>query len=363
MAGITIKDIASMAKVSTGTVDRVLHNRGGVSIQSKTKVEKALKKLNYTPNLVARGLALKDSYKIAIILPKFDQDEYWKQQIIGIKRAYKEIQNFGFTIKMYNYDFLHQGSLDAIIKRLKRHKVHAAIVAVESDQESKKLFCFLEDNHVFYIQINAHIERANPNFLSFVGQDSFQSGRLAAMLLNYACHINKDFAILHMEEYLATSPHLNKKQSGFLTYLEDQKLKSKVVIKHIQTVTQRDELRKVLKGILSKNKKLGGLFISTSRVHAVGEILIELKRTDIVLVGFDLLTENIEILKKYPKMFIINQNASLQGFYAMQFLFKHLMQNQNLEKIKYLPLDIVTKENLINHLHMQQRDKLISAKI
>lgn len=28
---IRIKDIAAMAKVSVGTVDRVLHNRGGVS--------------------------------------------------------------------------------------------------------------------------------------------------------------------------------------------------------------------------------------------------------------------------------------------------------------------------------------------
>ena len=36
----TIKDIAQMAGVSAGTVDRVLHNRGDVSQKSKEKVQK-----------------------------------------------------------------------------------------------------------------------------------------------------------------------------------------------------------------------------------------------------------------------------------------------------------------------------------
>lgn len=38
----TIKDIARMAGVSAGTVDRVLHNRGDVSEKSKEKVQKVL---------------------------------------------------------------------------------------------------------------------------------------------------------------------------------------------------------------------------------------------------------------------------------------------------------------------------------
>ena len=38
----TIKDIARMAGVSAGTVDRVLHNRGDVSSKSKAKVQKVL---------------------------------------------------------------------------------------------------------------------------------------------------------------------------------------------------------------------------------------------------------------------------------------------------------------------------------
>ena len=48
---IRIKDIAERAGVSVGTVDRVLHDRPNVSKPARDKVEKALKEMNYQPNV------------------------------------------------------------------------------------------------------------------------------------------------------------------------------------------------------------------------------------------------------------------------------------------------------------------------
>ena len=48
---ITIKDIAEIAGVSVGTVDRVLHNRANVSQSAREKVAKALKNMNYHPKV------------------------------------------------------------------------------------------------------------------------------------------------------------------------------------------------------------------------------------------------------------------------------------------------------------------------
>lgn len=56
-ARIRIKDIAQMAEVSVGTVDRVLHGRTGVSEASRKKVENILKQLDYQPNMYASALA------------------------------------------------------------------------------------------------------------------------------------------------------------------------------------------------------------------------------------------------------------------------------------------------------------------
>lgn len=58
---IRIIDIAEMAGVSVGTVDRVIHNRGRVSEENEKKVRAILEKANYQPNLMARSLASKSS--------------------------------------------------------------------------------------------------------------------------------------------------------------------------------------------------------------------------------------------------------------------------------------------------------------
>ena len=62
---IRIKDIARLADVSVGTVDRVLHGRTGVSEASRKRVEEILKQLDYQPNMYASALASNKKYLFA----------------------------------------------------------------------------------------------------------------------------------------------------------------------------------------------------------------------------------------------------------------------------------------------------------
>ena len=66
---IRIKDIALKAQVSTGTVDRVIHNRGRVAEDVKERVLKIIKDLNYEPNLMARMLGSKTPMEGPTISP------------------------------------------------------------------------------------------------------------------------------------------------------------------------------------------------------------------------------------------------------------------------------------------------------
>lgn len=56
---VGVKEIARLANVSIGTVDRVLNNRVGVSEKTKAKILKIIEELNYQPNIFARRLASK----------------------------------------------------------------------------------------------------------------------------------------------------------------------------------------------------------------------------------------------------------------------------------------------------------------
>ncbi len=48
---ITIKDIANMAGVSRGTVDRVLNNRGKVKPETEKKIREIIEREKYVPSL------------------------------------------------------------------------------------------------------------------------------------------------------------------------------------------------------------------------------------------------------------------------------------------------------------------------
>ena len=66
-SNIRIVDIAKMAGVSVGTVDRVIHNRGRVSEENRKKVQTILEMVHYQPNLMARSLASKKQYHFVAI--------------------------------------------------------------------------------------------------------------------------------------------------------------------------------------------------------------------------------------------------------------------------------------------------------
>ena len=89
---ITIKDIAKEAKVSAGTVDRVLHDRGGVSPETEAKIKKILKKKKFKINLIASSLAMKKHQKLATLMPRYDaQNLFWRSPYSGVKKASQEV--------------------------------------------------------------------------------------------------------------------------------------------------------------------------------------------------------------------------------------------------------------------------------
>ena len=101
---IRIKDIAQMAEVSVGTVDRVLHGRTGVSEASRKKVENILKQLDYQPNMYASALASNKKYVFACLLPMHAEGDYWVDVEKGMQQATKAFSDFNISLHIDYYD-------------------------------------------------------------------------------------------------------------------------------------------------------------------------------------------------------------------------------------------------------------------
>lgn len=72
----TIVEVASLANVSTMTVSRALREPEKVNPETRLRVEKAAKTLNYLPDRLAGGLSSRKSNTIAVLAPALDHSTF-----------------------------------------------------------------------------------------------------------------------------------------------------------------------------------------------------------------------------------------------------------------------------------------------
>ena len=65
----SIYDVARESHVSVFTVSAVVNNKTHVGKKLRERVEAAIRKLNYRPNLLARSLAKQKTHTIGMIVP------------------------------------------------------------------------------------------------------------------------------------------------------------------------------------------------------------------------------------------------------------------------------------------------------
>ncbi|MEW6673610.1 MAG: LacI family DNA-binding transcriptional regulator [Thermodesulfobacteriota bacterium] len=83
----TIQDVARQAGVSIATVSRVLNNSAHkVNLETRDRVLKTVKELDYRPNALARSLQLKKTMTIGIIIPDIS-NHYYAEIVRGIQNV------------------------------------------------------------------------------------------------------------------------------------------------------------------------------------------------------------------------------------------------------------------------------------
>src|SRR5690606_35473536 len=99
-----VKEIARRANVSIATVDRVIHNRKGVSDATRQKINEIIKEIGFQPNILASRLASKKTNRFAFLIPNARETDYWQASLDGIERAYQEVKQYGVFLDRYLFD-------------------------------------------------------------------------------------------------------------------------------------------------------------------------------------------------------------------------------------------------------------------
>jgi len=340
-----IKDIAELAEVSIGTVDRVLHERGEVAEKTREKVLKITKDLNYSPNFIARTLKTKKRLNIISLLPYPNEDNaFWSKHSVGMVRAIEELDPFPVTLNQVTFEMLDEDDFQK--KTLEVMDLHPdGVIMAPLFKTESIAFCHrLFRKRIPFVFVDGYIKETK--FLAYTGEDIFQSGRVAGQLVDIVTPTRKDILIINIARNLLNFHHLNNRTQGFLSYFPDSgKNKGKKINLSIPDPINENIRREVGK-VLSRNPDISSIFVTGSKSFKVADYLKTEGIDSLNLIGYDLLEKNVEYLKSGVIKFLIGQRPDEQTYKGVKKLFEYLSLKKTPEKFEYLPVDVVTSENV-----------------
>lgn len=341
---IRIKDIAEMAGVSAGTVDRILHNRGNVSESARIAVEGVLKKVNYKPNIHISGLSLKRKYKIVITTPNILSGEYWESIHNGIQHALEEYENIRIKCLVHTYNQYDIYSCRDVYNEIMHIEADAVIIGTTFKEETVRLSKQLDEKGIPYILVDSMVYNTSP--LAFFSSDHYICGYLMAKLMTSITPGISDIGILQAVRIGAESANTTIiRKTGFNDYLTEKNISNKV-LKIPFSAMEPEKNERLLSDFFRKNKNIGGVVVLNSRGGVLADYFARNGIKNIRLICVDLTDPNIKALKDGYIDFLIGQEPEHQGFLAMKTLIEYLIYRKPVKMQNYVQLDILTKETI-----------------
>jgi len=334
-----------LAGVSIGTVDRVLHDRGEVAEKTRQRVQRILKETNYSPNVMAQVLKSNKRFHLVSLLPEPTEDNsFWQSHPLGMSRAIEELDPFPVTLSQITFDMLNEEDFQKKTSSVLNLKPDGVLLAPIFKSESIAFCSRLHKEKIPFVFVDGFIE--NTDFLAYIGEDIFQSGRVAGQLIDMVTPEKSDILVANIARNIQNVHHFNNRTQGFLSYFEksgcNKGKKINISIPDPSSKTIRISMDEVFK----ENPDIGSIFISCSKSYLIALYLEEKGLKSINLIGYDLLDMNVKYLKSGVTKFLIGQRPEEQTYKAVKKLFEYLSLNKVPDKIEYLPVDVVTSENV-----------------
>lgn len=347
---ITTKDIAKLAGVSRGTVDRALNNRGQIAEAVKDNILRIAKEHGYVKNVFASSLAKREKTLVLVVLPDPTLDTFWAAPIEGINNTLLNYAALGLEIKFQYFNHKEEKSFCQSMEKAISQKPQAILMAPLFLKESLLYFQIASQNNIPVVCINSEI--SNDNILCYIGQDSFQCGVISGKLFNLKPLTKKTIAAITLGHHANNAIHIDKKINGLRYYNRFNNSDFNIVELVCNDFEDTMELEKLSKQLISMRSELHGIFFTNSRAFKLLNMnqLLNVNLSEVVIIGFDLIEQNVALLEDGTIDFLLNQNPKRQGELGLSSIFNFLIHNIDIPKKTYLPIDIVIKENYQQHL-------------
>ena len=328
----TLKDVAQLAGVSSATVSYVLNGKRTISEDTRRRVMEAVHQLDYVPDLNARGLSMRDSKLIGVVVPQTEpgdrlmfQNSFYSE-VLGSIEYHARQQGYHILISATdaNESYLtlaKQRNLDGIIvigmypsefyQQMKKSQI--PIVLIDS-------YC----NDYYYH--NIRIDDAYGSYLAtqYVLQGGHREAALFSGCIQGHGVMKKrltgyqkalaEFGVPYREEYVF---------EGQIDYASGVELANKLVESRLPVTAV------VAAADILAIGAMKGFYEAGLRVP-----------DDISVIGFD----DLEVSQYLtPGLTTVRQQISLKGQRAVELLLKHIAQPDLTKQEEILPLQLVER--------------------
>lgn len=337
---ITIKEIAELASVSRGTVDRVINNRGGVNNETRDRILALVSNYGFVPNKAGKILAAKKNPLVfGVVIPSV-QNEFYIDVVNGVLEAVKELSDFGVNVIIKQFDDYNSDIQIQILNELLFDKINGLIIVPIDNSEISVKLAEISKMTIPVITINSDIK--NSNRLCYVGHEYKKGGETAAGLMNLFSKKTVNVGILTGS--LSILGH-KQRVDGFIN-LSKEKYPNINILAIRENKDRNNISYEETKQMLEVNDDINAVYISAGGVNGACKAIKEFGR-EVVVISFDDIPKTKELVLDGTISATICQQGYKQGYLPVKILFEYLTYNKPPEnEFIYTDVIIKIKENI-----------------
>jgi LacI family transcriptional regulator len=338
---VTIRQIAEVAQVSRGTIDKVLNQRPGVSAPVRKRILRLAAELGYRPNAAGKSLAAqKRPVRIGFLLLNA-HDPLHQELRLGVERAAEELAAFGVEVDCRILEHVTVAEQVATIKDMARGSLAGLALAPLAHPAVKAELNRLAAGGLRIVTSNTDLPSVDR--ICFVGQDLKRSGRVAGELMGQLLPGGGNLLVLsglrriqaHLERLMGFREVLAETYPGLR------------IVHTAHDVTDNQASYERVAAFLLGHPAPDGVFLAGLGTAGVGRALCEWGRPDIKFICYDCIPETQDLIRRRIVNFSITQDPFMQGYLPVKILFDDLFHGIRPSSNQiHTRIEIISAENL-----------------
>lgn len=319
---VTIKEIAERAGVHRATVDKVLHNRVGVSDEVRMKVQRIIKEMGYTPNPVGRVLQKQGNrYHIEAILVEVDALPFLKA---GVEKGIHNQVGFDIEVTYSISKFQDAERQKEFIDNAIVARADGIIISPINAECVRQAINRAAEAGIPVVTTNADIDGTRRTCC--IGADNRQSAQIAGRMMGLFLGGTGKIAVISSAiAAVNNNYYVRERETEFADFIRREYPGLQIITTIDSFENPQITYQKTVQ-LLHDYTDLQGIYITCGGVSQVGRALEESGRAkDIRVISFEDYPEVVDLIQKDVIDCTIAGEIQKQGELPVQIIMDHIV--------------------------------------